>query len=271
MRARQVCRSVAIEDSAELRPPSRHDRLVIVASVVATVAAIAVPAVTAGTDEPARTVVGPGPDLTAAAHRVLKQAPGAFETAGNVILPAFADPDRVWTGALGPGRIMGPTVPLAVHGLAEPGYLPPAGTRPAWLVGVGTKDHVYDDVGALSFACTRWPGVHGCTGTLLMEHAGQRYIFRSGLHLAQRPDGVSSFPVLAGSQPTNLVLGGAPPDTARVVVTRAHGRPLRGHVAASSRSERATSVWWVTVNEPVSDVTMFDRDGNVLARPSLGG
>ncbi len=263
--------SVTVHDVAAVRRRGPHQRMAVAATVVATLGVIALPAGMAGSGPAGRTVaVDIGPVLTPAARRVLKEAPGAFETRGLVVLPASTSPDTLWTGALSPDLIMGPVVALGVHGLAEPGYLPSIGTAPAWLRRIGTKDQVYDDVGDLSFACTRWPGVADCTGTLLVGHAGQRYIFRSGLHLRQAPGEVSTLLVLDDGLPRDLVLGGAPPNTARVMVTLpGEGRQIEARTTAPGTVQGVT-VWWVTVTEPVSAVTFLDRDGAVLARSSLG-
>ena len=250
--------SVTVHDARR----SRRQRWVVAATVLATMSAIVLPAVTAGFGPAGRkVVVDPSPVLTLAARRVLKEVPGAFETGGDVVVPASTDPDTRWGGALGPELIAGPVVPLGVHGLAEPGYLPTTEGRPAWRERIGTKDRVYDDVGAVSFACTRWPGLAGCTGSLLMEHAGRRYLFRSGLHLWQRPGVVTSLLVLDEGLPRDLVLGGAPPDTARVVVTLAGGgREVGAHTTAPGAVHGLT-LWWVTVADPVAVVTFFDREG----------
>ncbi len=264
--------SVTVHDVGAGRQRSPHQRLVVAATVVATLGAIVLPAVTAGSGPAGRkVVVDPGPALTLAARRVLKEVPGAFETGGDVVVPASTDPDTRWAGALGPELIAGPVVPLGVHGLAEPGYLPTADRPPAWRERIGTKDHVYDDVGGVSFACTRWPGLTGCTGSLLMEHAGRRYLFRSGLHLSQRPGVVTTLLVLDDGLPRDLVLGGAPPGTARVMVTLAGGgREVGAHTTAPG-AVRGMTLWWVTVADPMSEMTFFDREGAVLARSSRGG
>lgn len=262
---------VSVHDVGAGRRRSPHQRWVVAAAVAATLGVIGLPAVTAGSDPSGRkVVVDTGPALTSAARRVLEEVPGAFETGGDVVLPAATDPDTRWGRALSPDLIASPVVALGVHGLAEPGFLPTTSRPPAWRERVGTKDRVYDDVGALSFACTRWPGLTGCTGSLLMEHAGRRYLFRSGLHLWPRPDVVTTLLVLDGP-PRDLVLGGAPPGTARVVVTLAGGAREVGAHTTPPGALHGMTVWWLTVADPVSVVTFFDRKGAVLARSSRGG
>lgn len=264
--------SVTAHDVAAVRRRSPHQRLVVAAAAVATTAVIAGPALTLGPRPAGRSVpVDDGPVLTAAARRVLEHVPGAFETGGDVVVPAVGSPYILWTGALSPDLVVGPVIALGVRGLAEPGYLPSGGKAPAWLQRIGTEDQVYDDVGELSFACTRWPGVARCTGTLLMKHAGQRYIFRSGLHLAPSPDKLTTFPVLDDGLPRDLVIGAAPKAAARVKVSLAgQHHELQARTSAPG-AVRGTTLWWVPVAAPVSAVTFLDRDGAVLARSSFGG
>lgn len=242
---------------------SPHPRLVVAAAVVAMLAVVAGPAL--GLGGVGRWVhVDRGPALTPIAKRVLDQVPGAFETGGIVVVPAAGNPDILWTGALTPDLIAGPIVDLGVSGLAEPGYLPSGGTAPAWLAKVGTADQVYDDVGNLWFACTRWPGSKSCKGTLLVENAGQRYIFRSGLDLAPSPREVSSFRVLDLGRPRDLVLGGAPPDASRVMVRLAGGRWVEAQISDPGAIDGVT-LWWVSVGAPVTDIRFLDAGGGVLA------
>lgn len=258
--------SVTVHDARGAAEHSRHQRLVVVAAVVATLAVIAGPALAA-----ALGVVGHGgrdrdPTLTTAAQRVLEKAPGAFETGGIVVIPASANRGILWTGAISPDLVVAPVIDLGVRGLAQPGYLPSGGKVPGWLANVGTADQVYDDVGNLTFACTRWPGVANCKGTLLIEHAGERYIFRSGLDLVQSPPTISTFLVLDEGRPRELVLGGAPPRAARVVVTLADGvHTVEAHATAAGAVDGAT-LWWVSVTDPISAVTFLGADGAVLAK-----
>ena len=262
--------SVTVHDVAAARRRSPHQRMVLAATVVATLGVIALPAGMAGSGPAGRTIaVDIGPAPTPAARRVLKEVPGAFETRGLVVVPAATDPETRWTGALSSDLVVGPVVALGVRGLAEPGYLPSTARVPAWLRRLGTKDQVYDDVGDLSFACTRWPGVADCTGTLLLGHAGRHYIFRSGLHFWRAPGEATTLLVLDDGVPRNLVIGGAPPGTARVLVALPGSREVEARTSAPGPVHGVT-VWWVAVAEPLSAVTFLDRDGAVLARSSLG-
>ena len=260
--------SGTVHDAAGRAEPSRHPRLVVAAAVVAMLAVIAGPALVAGPGGAGRWVhVERGPALTPIARRVLDKVPGAFETGGLFVVPTAGNPDILWTGALTPDLIAGPIVDLGVSGLAEPGYLPSGGRTPAWLAKVGTADQVYDGVGNLWFACTRWPGAQDCKGTLLIEHAGQRYIFRSGLDLTPSPREVSSFRVLDLGRPRDLVLGGAPPDASRVTVRLASGRRVEASTSAPGAINGVT-LWWVSVAAPVTDVRFLGADGGVLATSS---
>ena len=245
--------SVAAHDAVSPAERGRHQRLVIAGPMLA---ALGLGGHRAPVDA-----------LTPDARRVLKELPGAFVTGGLVVVPAATDPNLLWTGPISPGLVEDPVVSLGVDGLAEHGDLHLQETAPAWLRQVGSEDLVFEDVGNLSFACTRWPGAHVCTGTLLIEHLGERYILRSGLDLRRSPGDVSSFRVLDNGLPSELVLGGAPPEVRSVAVTMTAGG---SHVVEARTSAPGavggTTLWWASVPAPVATVTFFDARGQVISR-----
>lgn len=256
--------SVAAHDGVRSAERERHQRLVIAAAVVATLAVIAGPMLAGALGLHGRPA--PFDALTPDARRVLKELPGAFETAGLVVVPAATDPNLLWTGPISPDQVDDPVVSLGVDGLAEHGDMHLQETAPAWLRQVGAEDLVFEDVGNLSFACTRWPGAQTCSGTLLMEHLGERYILRSGLGLPRSPGEVSSFQVLDDGLPSELVLGGAPPEVRSVEVTMVGGGRVLAARTTAPGAVGGTTLWWASVPAPVAVVTFLDARGQVLAR-----
>ena len=267
--------------SAALHAPLRaaehepHRRLAIGAAVVSTLAVIVGPLLVAAIGLHGRFAPPDGrhDPLTPNAERVLLEVPGAYRTGDLVVVPAGTDPDVLWSQTMTTGRVEGPRVGLGVHGLAAYGYLPSLGQAPAWLRDLGPQDRVFTDVGPLWFACTEWPGADGCTGTLLIRHGRDTFIFRSGLSLAKTPGQVVfTFAALDTGLPTELVLGGAPSRAAAVIVTvggSAGDRVIRARTARYGAGGRST-LWWASVTGPVTAVTLLDARGLVLRRASVG-
>ncbi|MGH3370171.1 MAG: hypothetical protein ACRDPR_09220 [Nocardioidaceae bacterium] len=256
-------------DGAELLARARHRRRVELFAVLATLAIITGPLVAGAIGLVGRLApVDEESLLTPNAQRALEELDGAFARGGLVVVPADLDPDVVWSGPVGLDRVDGTLVDLAVHGLAAYGYLPSRGVAPAWTSRIDKDDRVFHDVGPLFWACARWPGASRCTGTLLMEHADEYYILRSGLDPSRDPAGMLSFSVLDGGAPTDLVLGAAPPGARSVTVTLSGAERLRvvnGRVTAP-RAAGGTTLWWASVSDPVADVRFLgDRGREVFA------
>jgi len=266
--------SVALNERVEyadsLDPCDRapHQRLVVVAAVVATLSVIAGPLIAAGLGVVGRFVpVEEDSVLTPTAQRVLEELPGAYATRGMVVVPAATDPGVVWN-AVPAESWEGEVVDLEVRGLAEYGYLPSAGSAPAWLSEVTPRDRVFSDVGDLYFACTSWAGEDACAGSLLMEHEGDLFLYRAGLRLLGSPDEVRTFRVLDAGLPTDLALGRMPVGATGATVTLDDGRQLRASVSATGAVGGAT-VWWASTTEPVAGVRFLDGD-RVLDKVVLG-
>ncbi|HSE09714.1 MAG TPA: hypothetical protein VLB29_13705 [Nocardioidaceae bacterium] len=246
-----------------------HPRRVVVAAAVATLAVITGPLTAALLGFVDRVPVEEDSGLTPLAERVLDELPGAYESDGHVVVPAGTDPGVAWTGDVPPGRVDGWLVELGVNGLAPYGYLPAHGATPSWLFDVGPADQVYSDVGPLSFACMRWPGLAECSGALLMEHDGAQYVFRSGLGVEVLRDQVLSYRALEGGLPTQLVLGALPPGAVGAMVNFADDG---GQIAARLSAPRGAggeTIWWLSVIDPVESVAFVDSDNDVVAEVSV--
>lgn len=238
-------------------------RAVVAAAVLATLAVILGPLVAAGLGA----VGGPGEDrsstLTPVARHVLAETFGAYTTDGLVVVPTAIG--TVWTNAVPAERVDGKVVDLGVRGLARPGYLSYDGTAPAWLSEVQDEDRVFIDVGELAFACTRFPGASGCTGSLLMQHAGQHFIFRAGLAL-DSPEEVHTFPVLEMGLPTNLALG-VMPDGAVSATASVEGRGWSNRFLVSTSEPGAVdgaTLWWLSAPAEVREVTFLNGHNQVI-------
>lgn len=241
----------------------RHERLVVAAAVVATLAVLAGPLLIGFVGR-----FGPVEDellLTPPAQRVLDELPGAFETDGVVVVPAGTDPALAWFEEVPADRVDGAVIELGVHGLADYGYLPLRDSAPAWLGSIASTDGVYSDSGPLSFACTRFVGAEECTGTLMMQREGRRFVFRSGIGLDELAEQPRVFRALDVSGPAQLVVGVAPPGTAWVEVWlagEAHQR-VTAHLSDPGAVAGAT-LWWTTVASAVDGVTFLDPEERVL-------
>ncbi len=260
--------SVALDglvDRVEPEPPverGSNRRAVVAAPVLATLAVILGPLAGAGLGS----LSGQGEDqgaLTPVARRVLDQAPGAYVTGGMVVVPAGVG--TVWTNNVPADRVDGAVVQLGVHGLARPGYLSYDGRAPSWLSTVQDGDPVFVDVGDLTFACTRWPGAPGCTGSLLMAHDEEQFIFRSGLGL-HTPERVQTFSALETGLPTNLALGTMPEGAVSATVSL-EGRGWSDRFLASVSEPGAVggaTLWWVSAPADVRLVTFLDGHNQVI-------
>ena len=255
-------------DSLDPCDRAPHQRRDVIAAVVATLAVIAGPLIAAGLGAAGRFApVEEESVLTPTAQRVLEELPGAYASRGLVVVPAATDPGVAWNGVPAEA-VEGEVVNLEVRGLAEYGYLPSAGSAPAWLSKVSPRDRVFSDVGDLYFACTLWAGADACAGSLLMEHEGELFLFRAGLRLLGSPDEVRTFRVLDGGLPTDLALGRTPVGATGATVTLEDGQQMRASVSAPDAVGGAT-VWWVSTTEPVAAVKFVDGD-RVLDKVVLG-
>ena len=247
---------------------ARHPRAVVMAAAAATLAVIAGPLLAAALGFVERVDPDERSPLTSLAQRVLEELPGAYETAGLVVVPAVTDPGVASTGIVTPDRVDGEPVDLGVSGLAEYGYLPSSGTAPAWLSQVGPTDRVFSDVGRLSFACMRWPGAESCTGTLLLDGVGGPTLFRSGLGLGESPDQIRTFRALDAGLPTELVVGAVPAGAVSVMVSLDDDREIQARTSRPGVVGGAT-LWWLSVTEPVRAVTFLDAEYRVLDQVTL--
>jgi len=262
--------SVAVRGVSAQGDPARpradrdphHERLVIVTTVLATLVAVAGPLLIGGLG---RLASVDDEALSPPAQRVLAEVPGAFETEGLVVVPANTDAALAWVEEMPYERIDGAVVDLGTHGLADYGYLPLRDSAPGWLMSITPGDSVFSDAGPLAFACTRFPSAEDCTGTLLMEHEGELYIFRAGLALADLTEQPRGFRALDLSGPAQLVLGTTPPETAWVELRLAGdaGQRVTASLSDPGVVDGAT-LWWATVSSPIEEVTFLDAGGRAI-------
>jgi hypothetical protein len=261
--------SVALDglvDHVDPEPPvgrGPNRRVVVAAAVLATLAVILGPLAGAGLGS----LSGPGVDrdssLTPVARQVLRETDGAYAVQGMVVVPPTVG--TVWTNSVPRERVDGQVVQLGVQGLARPAYLPYESTAPAWLSTVRDDDQVFVDVGALAFACTRWPGASGCTGSLLMTHNDEQFIFRAGLGL-ETPEEVQTFSALETGLPTTLALGTMPEGAVSATVSL-EGRGWSDRFLASMSEPGGVggaTLWWVSAPADVRLVTFLDGHNQVI-------
>lgn len=251
---------------------SLRERVTIAAAAAATLAVIVGPPLGAGIADARRDSGSrsPGIALSERAERALIELPFAYRLGDSVVVPAATDFSVSWSGAVMHERIVGHAIPLGVRGLADYGYLSSSALAPEWTENLTAEDRVLADVGPLSFACTRWPGEEDCAASLLMQHDGNYYFFRSGIgsagFLAEgSPMEVFTFSVLGRDGPDQLILGGlGGTDTAEVRLTLRNGATVTAW--ASDSAVRGATVWWATVPSPVASIAAYDEHGRVLDR-----
>jgi hypothetical protein len=267
--------SVAVHDPVEYvdrdeAEQARHPRAVVWSAAAATLAVIAGPVIAAALGFVERVDPDDGGTLTSLAQRVLEETPGAYETAGMVVVPAAGDRGVSWTGVVLPDRVDGVFVDLGVNGLAQYGsdYYPSGSTSTEWLTEVTPGDQVFADVGALSFACMRWPGADSCTGALILERTGTKLLFRSGLSIGESADQIRTFRVLDAGLPTQLVLGAMPRGAVAAMVLTADDHEVRAR-SSDPGAVAGETLWWLSVTEPVRTITFFDEKYRVLERVNV--
>lgn len=252
-------------DSVDRPGHSPRQRLVVVSAVIATLAVIAGPLVAGALG--GGLTRGGGSALTPMAEQVLESVPGSYQTEDMVVVPSSVNLGTAWANDVAPDAVDGDVVELDVRGLADLDYLPTTGEAPDWVSEVSAEDRVLMDVGNLSFACTRWAGADACTGALLMEHEGEKYLFHSGLGVVGSPDEVRSFRVLDLGRPTTLALGVLPfGATSAVVKFRVGGGTGVPARTSAPGAVGGATLWWLSAPSSIESVGFLDADGQLLER-----
>jgi hypothetical protein len=262
--------SVLVPTSTE---HTRRDRGVVASAVAATLLVIAGPMLAAAWNDGGPGVPIEEPPLPESAQRVLAELPDSFQAGAMVVVPAETDPFIVWPGgSVGPDRVDGQVVSLGVRGLTEYGRLPSATDTPGWLNGLGPTDHVYSDVGPLSFACVRWPGSARCTGALLAEQHGSHQIVLAGIGSPTSIEPVTRTMGFGSGGRRDVWLGWLPTGVAAVWVTVVGHQSIRDVPARTSEPAAVAgrAVWWVATPDAVSAVSFRDAQGNVVERITVG-
>ncbi len=256
---------------------SWRERVTIAAAAAATLAVIAGPPLAAsisgahgfGENDP------PASTLTERAEKALAELPFAYRLGESVIVPAATDFSVNWSGTVVRERIVGQAIPLGFRGVTDYGYLSSSALAPDWTAELTAEDRVLADVGPLTFACTRWPGVEGCEASLLMQHEGEYYFFRSGIGSADfleegAPMEMFTFDVLGPNGTRQLVLGGlGGTETKEVQLTLRDGSTVAAWASRGVAVEGAT-IWWTSVSSPVESVSAYDGRGDVVQRLGPG-
>lgn len=252
-------------------PHARHERSILAAVVVSTLLVVAGPILAAEFGGGIQGVYVERTNLTETAQRVLAEMPGAYEADGMVVVPADQDPFVAWAEPLRSDRVVGEVVDLGVRGITEYGSLPSYGELPRWLGDVTSADRVFSDVGNLSFACTSFPGATDCTGTLLIDRAGDQQIFRAGLGSPETPDPVMHFTGYGAGVEHDIYIGWLPPGASTVWATVVGNQYIRDVPARTSGVGvvAGQTVWWLYSSEPVSAVSFHDDRGEVLERMTM--
>lgn len=249
-----------------------HERLVVVAAVLATLTVIAAPGIVgalglAGGTSPHVEEVR----LSGNAQRVLDELPGAYATGGLVVVPATTDPHVVWIGPIADASIDGRVVDLGVRGLVPFGTLPTRGSAPAWRYQLEPADRVFTETGPLHFGCA--PSATGgtCRGTVLMRHGDRWYALdaRTGSPGAATATKVS---VLGAGGEAGMWFGWVPERAATAWATVVGDQYIHDVPAHTSQTDAVGGavMWWLRSVEPVSAVTFKDARGRVLERTAVG-
>jgi hypothetical protein len=240
---------------------SRHEPAVLLATVLGVASLLAWPVLAALLG--AGAVPQPDHDgLSRLARLAQQRLPGAYVLDGRVVVPAVVDPHVAELPRVSADDVVGERVHLTANGLLPYGSLP---TRrlPRWLVGVSASDRVFHDAGYLSLACVRPKRGEPCHAALLTEVRGFVHLVAWRPTLL-RPRGLAWVVVLRHGVPAELVLGTAPPQTARVTGVAADPRLHRTMVDVSAPGAiGGHTVWWTSAR-PDQRVTYWDADGRLL-------
>jgi hypothetical protein len=221
-------------------------------------------------------VASPAPDtiLTDKERKVLEAVPGAYASAGTVVVPGPVDPDSDMNQRIGGDWLVTPPRPLGFHGFTDPGYLDSTVDYPTALINrvfADDPDHqgVVADNGAVALGCVAWEGKGPCGPAVLVgdEAVGWFYLYGLGtdswllpgaemevfLDEVHRPDGVGQ-----------SVIGGFDGVGATdIVLTLVDGGKVRAVVDSGALSPGDT-LFWSEVDGEVARVDAFDGSGELV-------